>query len=174
MNCATVWKIVKKFQETGNTLDQPGRGRKQNVQSPQLLKKREGKTAQSFKMLHRQKLSDNHVAMGAQKCREILQEMGDCTLPIIVFTDGKKFDIQQVINQRNDRVRASSSSTEGRIVTKRQNPQFVMVFVSVTETGRFPLLFEKLKGANTPFSSAPWSVKGVSGLLEILHDLPHH
>ena len=28
MNRSTVWKIVKKFQETGNTFDQPGRGRK--------------------------------------------------------------------------------------------------------------------------------------------------
>ena len=38
----------------------------------------------------------------------------------------------------------------------------------------FPLVFEELRGADTPFSSAPWSVKGVSCLLELLHNLPHH
>ena len=38
MNRLTVWKTVKKFQETGNTLDPLGRGRKQSVCSPQLLK----------------------------------------------------------------------------------------------------------------------------------------
>ena len=32
---------------------------------------------------------------------------------------------------------------------------------------------EELRRANTPFSPAPWSVKGVSGLLKLLHDLPH-
>ena len=37
----------------------------------------------------------------------------------------------------------------------------------------FPRIFEELRGADTPFSSAPWSVKGVSGLLELLHNLPH-
>ena len=38
INRSTVWKIVKKFQETGNTLNRPGRVRKQSVSSPQLLK----------------------------------------------------------------------------------------------------------------------------------------
>ena len=38
MNRSTAWKIVKKFPETGNTLDRPGRRRKRSVRSPQLLK----------------------------------------------------------------------------------------------------------------------------------------
>ena len=37
----------------------------------------------------------------------------------------------------------------------------------------FPSCFKKLRGADTPFPSAPWSVKSVSGLLELLHNLPH-
>ena len=37
MNRSAVWKIVKKFQETGSILDRLGRGRKQSVGSPQLL-----------------------------------------------------------------------------------------------------------------------------------------
>ena len=39
INPSTVWKIVKKFQETGTTLDPPGRERKRSVRPPQLLKK---------------------------------------------------------------------------------------------------------------------------------------
>ena len=38
MNLSEVWKIVKKFKETGNTLDRKGRGRKQTLRPPQLIK----------------------------------------------------------------------------------------------------------------------------------------
>ena len=38
MNRSTVWKSVKKFQETENPLYWPGRGRKRSVRSPQFLK----------------------------------------------------------------------------------------------------------------------------------------
>ena len=38
MNRTTVWKIIKKFQEIGTTLDREGRGRKRTVRTPQLIK----------------------------------------------------------------------------------------------------------------------------------------
>ena len=38
MNCSTVWKIVKKFKENGNTIDRKGQGRKQSICTPQLIK----------------------------------------------------------------------------------------------------------------------------------------
>ena len=171
MNRSTVWKIVKKFQKTGNTFDQPGRKRKRSVRSPQLPEKQEGnaatKPSPKLKNLgHRSRCeqihhapgiegqaggdalhaaspgaTDNHVAMRGQKCRKILQKKADGTLLNLVFTDKKRFDIQQVVNQRNDRVWASSSSTERRIVMRRQNPQSVMLWAAVTETGKSPLLF---------------------------------
>lgn len=209
MNRSTVWKIVKKFQETGNTLDRPGRGRKRSVRTPKLLKNTREKLRRNphrscrtlataagvskstmhqvlrvdlgvkpFKMLHRQELTENHVAMRAQKCRKILQEIADGTLPNLVFTDEKKFDIQQVVNQQNDRIWTFSSSTERRIVTRRQNPQSVMVWAAVTETGRSPLLFvpsgvklnsqryiaDILQGCLLPwakkhFQGAPWTLQ---------------
>ena len=46
-----------------------------------------------FKMVHRQELTDNNVAMRAQKSREILQKMADGILPNLVLTDEKKFNI---------------------------------------------------------------------------------
>ena len=80
MNRSTVWKIVKKFQETGNTLDRPECGRKRSVPSPQQPK-------------------------------------------------------------QNNQVWASSTSTDERIVTRRQNPQSVMIWAAVIETGKSPLVF---------------------------------
>ena len=79
--------------------------------------------------------------MRAEKCRKLLQDIAEGMLPNLVFTDKKKFDIQQAVNQKNDRVWASSFTTKGRIVTRRQNPQSVMVWAVVTATGRSPLLF---------------------------------
>ena len=94
-----------------------------------------------FKMMHRHELTNCHVAMRAQKCRKILKDIDEGTLPNLVFTDEKKFDIEQVVNQQNDRVWASSSATEERIVTRHQNPQSVMIWAAVTGTGRSLVLF---------------------------------
>ena len=92
-------------------------------------------------MLRRQELSNCHVAMRAEKCRKFFQDIAEGMLPNLVFTDEKKFDIQQGVNQKNDRVWASSSTIEGRIVTRCQNPQSVTVWAAVTATGRSPVLF---------------------------------
>ncbi|KAF2344780.1 hypothetical protein FHG87_024464 [Trinorchestia longiramus] len=108
----------------------------------------------------------------------ILNEITQGTLPNLLFTDEKKFDIQQIVNHQNDRVWSSSSSVESRIVTKRQNAQSVMVWVAVTATGRSPLVFvpcevklnseryislilgsKFLPWATEHFQSSPWSLQ---------------
>ena len=58
-----------------------------------------------------------------------------------MLTDEKKFDAQQVVNQQNEQVWNSSSSTEGRIVSRYQNSPSVGIWAAVTETGKSPLLF---------------------------------
>ena len=124
MNRTTVWKIIKKFQEIGTTLDREGQGRKQTVRTPQLIKNtreklrhnfrrscknlaaaagvgkstmhqllRKDLRVKPFKVLHQQELSDRHVPMRAKKCRKLLQDIAEGTLPNLVFTDKKKFDI---------------------------------------------------------------------------------
>ena len=117
MNCTTVWKIIKKFQEIGTTLDWEGQGQKWTVCTREKLQcnshrscrnlaaaagvgkstmhqlLREDLEVKPFKMLHRQELSDHHVAMRAKKCRKLLQDIAEDTLPNLVFTDEKKFDI---------------------------------------------------------------------------------
>ncbi|KAF2354610.1 hypothetical protein FHG87_014634 [Trinorchestia longiramus] len=79
--------------------------------------------------------------MRAERSRHILNEIAQFTLLNLVFTDEKKIDIQQVVNHQKERVWSSSSSVEGRIVTRRQNAQPVMVWAAVTATGKSPLIF---------------------------------
>ena len=62
----------------------------------QLLRKDLG--VKPFKMLRRQELSDHYMAMRAKKCRKLLQDTTEGMLPNLVFTDKKKFDIQQAVN----------------------------------------------------------------------------
>ena len=45
INRSTVWKVMKKFQETGNTLDRPRRKKPRLLSAPQ---KHEGKAAMKF------------------------------------------------------------------------------------------------------------------------------
>ena len=165
MNCTTVRKIIKKFQEIGTTLDREGRGQKRTVHTSQLIKNTKEKLRcnscrscrnwaaapgvgkSTMHQLLREDLGvkpfkiNRHVVMRAKKCRKLLQDIVEGTLPNLVFTDKKKFHIQKAVNQKNDRVWVSSSTTEGRIVTRCQNLQYVMVWAAVTATRRSPLLF---------------------------------
>ncbi|KAF2346295.1 hypothetical protein FHG87_022949 [Trinorchestia longiramus] len=74
----------------------------------------------------------------------------------MVFTDEKKFDLQQVGNHQNDRILSSSNSVEGKIVTRRQNAQSVQVWAAVTDTARSSHFFVpcgvKLNSKQVPFS----------------------
>ena len=57
-----------------------------------------------YKMLHRHELTEHHKRMRMERNRQILDEIDKGTLPNLVFTEEEKFDIQQVVNQQNDRV----------------------------------------------------------------------
>ena len=65
-NCSTMWKIVKKFQETGNPLDQPGRGRKRSVRSRQLLKNTREPLPKLQNLGHRSRCEQPHHALDAE------------------------------------------------------------------------------------------------------------
>ena len=67
--------------------------------------------------------------------------MKDGTVSNLVFTDEKKFDVQQCLNRQNHRVFSRDGSVEGRRVSRRQNPLSVMVWAAITATGRSPLVF---------------------------------
>ena len=116
MNPSTAWKIVKKFQETGNILTDQGE-EEIGVSFPLNSSKHEGKAAtkpssklqnlghhsrcekihhalgfegrsegEAFQDTASPGTYEHHVAIRAQKYWEILQEMVDGTLPNLVFT----------------------------------------------------------------------------------------
>ena len=61
------------------------------------------------------------------RCQPILNLTKDGTVPNLVFTNKKKFDVQQCLNHQNDRVWSRDLSVEGRRVSRHQNPLSVMV-----------------------------------------------
>jgi transposase len=168
----TVWKVVKKFKETGETCNRPGQGRKRSVRTKQLVKNTREKLRRNprrsaaklaaeagvsqtsmrrvlkddlktspYKMQTRHELTDRHERMRLERCQHILDLIEDGTLPNLVFSDEKKFDIEQSVNRQNDRVWSRDGSVATRTATRRQNPMSVMVWAAVTATGRSPLVF---------------------------------
>ncbi|KAF2363513.1 hypothetical protein FHG87_005729 [Trinorchestia longiramus] len=102
-----------------------------------VLKKDLGK--KPSKMMERHELTENHERMRAERSCHILNEIAQGTLPNLVFTNEKKFDVQQGLNLQNDRVWSSSSSVEGRVVVRRQNAQTFSGF-----TMEFPTRFSTI------------------------------
>ena len=70
-----------------------------------------------------------------------LNLMKERTVPNLVFTDEKKFDVQQCLKYKKDRVWSRDGSVEGRRESLPQNPLSVMVWAAITAIGRSPLVF---------------------------------
>lgn len=203
----TVWKVVKKFKETGKTCNRPGQGRKRTVRTKKLVKNTREKLRRNprrsasklaldagisvtsmrrilkddlktspYKMQKRHELTDNHELMRLERAQNILNLMSEGMLPNLVFSDEKKFDVEQCVNHQNDRVWSKDGSEKVRRVSRRQNPASVMVWAAVTATGRSPLVFvpsgvklnseryisdileaELLPWARQHFDGAPWT-----------------
>ena len=149
----TVWKVVKKLKETSETCNRPGQGRKRTVRTKRLVKNTREKLRRNshhsaaeagisqtsmrrilkeylrtypYKMQKRHELSTTREHMRLDRCQHILDLMKDGTVPKLVFTDEKKFDVQQCLNHQNDRVWSRDRSVEGRRVNRRQNPLSVI------------------------------------------------
>ena len=57
-----------------------------------------------YKMQKTHELSTTHERMRLDRCQYILNLLKDGTVPNLVFTNEKKFDVQQCLNYQNDRV----------------------------------------------------------------------
>ena len=79
--------------------------------------------------------------MRVERCRHLLNLIEDGMLPNLVFSDEKKFDVEQCVNHQNDRVCGRNASVERRRVSRRQNPTSIVVWAAVTATGRSLLVF---------------------------------
>ena len=164
----TVWKVVKKFKETGETCNWPGQCIKQTkhlvkntieklrrnschsaakmaaeagiscTSMHQILKK--DLRTYLYKMQKRHELSTTHERMRLDRCQHILNLMKDRTVPNLVFALEKKFDVQQCLNHQNG-VWTRDGSVEHRRVSWHHNPLSVMVWVPITATRRSLLIF---------------------------------
>ena len=133
-----------------------------------------------YKMQKMHELLTAHECMRLDRYQRILNIMKDGTVPNLLFTDAKKFDVQQCLYHRNDRVPSRDRAVEGRRVSRRQNPLSVMVWAAITATGRSPLVFvpsgvklnshhyisdileaELLPWACKHFYGAPWTLQQV-------------
>jgi hypothetical protein len=104
----------------------------------------------AFKRQKRQQIPPLNYAKRLERCRAILGRRD--TGPIL-FTDEKKWTVEEAFNPQNDRIwatsieeaRASNTYYVGRI----QNPAYVMVWGAISEEGKFALEFlpdEKITG----------------------------
>ena len=101
----------------------------------QLL--REDLGVKPFKMLRRQELSDHHVAMRVEKCRKLLQDIAEACCPIWSSLTRRNSTSSKLLTRKT----IEFGRPEGRIVTRCQNSQSVMVWAAVTATRRSLLLF---------------------------------
>ena len=157
----TVWKVVKIFKETGETCNRPGQGRKRTVRTKRQVnntreKLRRNSRRSAAKLLQKQDFNEsnpqedlgNLSLQNAEKAWTFNHSwryetwqmwthsnlMKDETVPNLVFTDEKKFAVQQCLNHQNDRVWSRDGSVEGRRVSRRRDPLSVMVWAWITAT----------------------------------------
>ena len=160
--------MVKKFKETSETCNRPGQGRKRTVRTKRLAKNtieklrrnsrrstaeagigqtsmrrilKEDPRTYPYKIQKRNELSTTQERIRLDRCQHILNLMKDGKVPNLVFTDEKKFGVQQCLNHQNDRVWSRDGSVLGRRVSRLQNQLSVMVWAAIAATGRSSLFF---------------------------------
>ena len=94
-----------------------------------------------FKHMKKQLWSAKTVEKRLARARILLSRLEAGTLPTLVFSDEKKFDVQHHVNPQNDRVWSRDGQVWPRRVTRAQRAASVMAWATVTESGRSPLAF---------------------------------
>ena len=98
-------------------------------------------TMSPFKHVKKHQLTAQVVDKRLQRCKSLLSRIKDSTLPNLVFSDEKKFDIEHYFNTQKDRVWSRNEDEGSRVVARKQCPASVMVWAAVTESGRSLLFF---------------------------------
>ena len=75
------------------------------------------------------------------RARILLSRLEAGTLPNLVFSDEKKFDVQHYVNPQNNRVWSRDGEVGPQRVIRAQGAASVMVWAAVTKSGRSPLVF---------------------------------
>ena len=96
-----------------------------------------------YKHVKKQLLSTKNAEKCLARAKILFSHIEVGTLPNIVFSDEKKFDVQNHVNPQNDRVWSSDGEMGPRTATQAQRAEFVMVLATVTKSGRSSLVFIK-------------------------------
>ena len=94
-----------------------------------------------FKHVKKHQLSAQVVDKRLQRSKILLSRIHDGTLPNLVFSDEKIFNVEHHFNSQNDRIWSKNGDEGSRVVTRKQCPTSVMVWAAVTESSRSPLFF---------------------------------
>jgi hypothetical protein len=101
--------------------------------------------ARSFARTQKFQLTDCLKALRLERCKKILANLKKRS-PIILFSDEKYFNVDQVINSRTDRFitnkKAKDTPPEVKSVQKSKHPAQIMMFCLVASKGlKMPPVF---------------------------------
>ena len=94
-----------------------------------------------FKHVKKYQLSAQIVDKLLQRCKILLSRIQDGTLPNLVLSDEKNFDVEHHFNAQNGRVWSRNGDDGSRVVARQQCPASVMVWAAVTESEKSLLFF---------------------------------
>ncbi|EYC42467.1 hypothetical protein Y032_0531g3034 [Ancylostoma ceylanicum] len=78
------------------------------------------------------------------RCKILKSRLADGRHLDVIWSDEKLFTIEESINKQNHRIlalTASDANSSGRIVSRSQHPQRVMVWGAISSKGKSPLVF---------------------------------
>ena len=171
VNRMLAWRTFKRYEETGDIQNRPGQSRPRTAGTSKLVNSTREKIRRNpkrsiqnqakesnvsyrnmstvlrrvlkmspFKHVKKHQFSAQVVDKRLQRCK-ILSRIQDDTLPNLVFSDEKKFDVEHHFNTQNDRVWSRNEDEIYRVMARKQCPVSVMFWAAVTEPGRSPLFF---------------------------------
>ena len=132
INRMLVWRTLKRFESTGDIVNQPGQGRPRSARTPKLVKSTREKLRKnlrrslrnlskvsigtmfmilntdlqisSYKHKKKHLLSASSIDKRAQRAELISSRITAGMLPNLIFSNKKKFNVQQDVNVQNDRI----------------------------------------------------------------------
>ena len=94
-----------------------------------------------YKMQKRHELTPTHERMRVERCRHLLYLMEDDMLSNLVFSDEKNLTLSSASTIKMTVFGVGMHSWKTRRVSRRENPTYVMVWASVTDTRMSPFVF---------------------------------
>lgn len=119
-----------------------------------------------YKIQKCHELTPKQKKVRLERVKGLIQLHASGGTPNTVFSDEKKFIVEQFVNKQNDRIWLQQKSSENldiRLATRRQAPAQLMVWAAVTATGRSPLVIME---PNVKINAKVYQEKVLEGVLK--------